>query len=500
MEIFWIDLFCGAGGTTSGIHLADCNAKVVACVNHDADAIRSHKENHPDCLHLTEDIRDFKVVQKLAVLVKNLRKKYPNCVLNLWASLECTNHSNAKGGMPRDADSRTLAYDLIPYLIELKPDGLFIENVREFMAWGPLDENGKPISRKNGADYIKWCNLVRSMGYKFDYKLLNAADFGAYTSRLRYFGQFAKHDFPIEWPEPTHAKEVSEDSGMFANNLKPWKPVREVLDLEDEGVSIFERKRPLSEKTLARIYAGLDKFVANGLDAFTKVYNSGNDYHRVKSLNEPIGSLTTQNSHGKVKAIFLNTYYKNGGKHSIEQPSPTVTTKDRITKVDAQFFMNNYSGGGFISDINNPSPTVTTNPKSNLVTAKHWLVDTQFANKGRSIDRSAPTIIARQDKKPLYLVKVDQVEQVAIAVFEDDSEMTVKIKEFMARHRLADIKMRMLKIPELLRIQGFPEGYKLKGIKTNQKKFIGNAVEVNIAKAIVQANSRALENQLSKAI
>lgn len=560
-NVYWIDLFCGAGGTTTGIHLANANAKVIACVNHDQGAIESHKENHPDCLHLTEDVRDEKVVLRLLNLITKLRKEDPECIINIWASLECTNYSKAKGGLPRDADSRTLAESLHMYIDILDPDYIYIENVREFMAWGPLDEKGRPISRKNGRDYVRWCNLIQEKGYSYDFRLLNAADYGAYTSRLRYFGQFAKKGMPISWPEQTHAKIVSEESGMFDNDLKKWKPVRDVLDLDDEGISIFERKKPLSENTLKRIYAGLEKFVANGEEEFTKVYNSGNDYQRVKSINEPIGSLTTQNSHAKVKCVFLNTYYGNGGAHSTKEPSPTVTTKDRVSKVDVNFFMNNYSGGGIHSSIDNPAPTITGNPKSNLVTTqfidqqygqskpsgidnpsgtvtanpklnlvsakpwimdtnfnnvgrdieepnrtvtasrhqqylmtpKKWLVDTQYGNKGRSINRSAPTIIARQDKKPLYLVHSEQIKFFGIVVFEDDSPMTIKIKEFMAAYQISDIKMRMLNIPELLRIQGFPEDYKLKGTKTNQKKFIGNAVVPVMAQALIESNYKALK-------
>lgn len=594
-NVYWIDLFCGAGGTTTGIHLAKANAKVIACVNHDAMAIKSHKENHPDCLHLTEDVRDKKVVLILFNLVSKLRKEDPGCVINLWASLECTNYSKAKGGLPRDADSRTLAESLHYYIDMLQPDYVHIENVREFMAWGPLrikevtekSIKGKysalkwtihkdtkkqiyhnvPESTKNGRDYVKWCNKIKSKGYSYDFRLLNAADYGAYTSRLRYFGQFAKNGMPISWPTATHVKELPKSEGLFPNELKKWKPVREVLDLEDEGVSIFDRKKPLSENTLKRIYAGLEKFVANGENEFTKVYNSGNDYQRVKSINEPIGSLTTQNSHAKVKCIFLNTYYGNGGTHSPEEPSPTVTTKDKVSKVDVNFFMNNYTNGGIHSSIDGPAPTVTGSPKSNLVTtqfidqqygqskpsglenpsgtvtanpklnlvsakpwimdtnfgnigsdidgpnrtitaSRHhhyivtptkWLVDTQYGNKGRSIDESAPTIIARQDKKPLYLIHSEQREYIGIVVFEDDSPMTIKIKEFMAAYQISDIKMRMLNIPELLRIQGFPEDYKLKGTKTDQKKFIGNAVVPIMAQALVECNYKALEKHFEMA-
>jgi len=147
MKIFYIDLFSGAGGTTTGIYLTgNPDIKVVACVNHDLNAIESHKSNHPDCIHFVEDIRDMKVVAALKKLSDQLRNDNPGCIIIIWASLECTNYSKAKGGLPRDADSRTLAEFMNDYVEQIKPEYLFIENVREFMSWGPLDENGKPVS------------------------------------------------------------------------------------------------------------------------------------------------------------------------------------------------------------------------------------------------------------------------------------------------------------------------------------------------------------------
>ena len=127
--VYWIDLFCGAGGTSTGIHLANVDAKVIACVNHDAEAIKSHLANHPECFHLTEDVRDWRVIVKLKAIVDELRENEPDCIINIWASLECTHFSKAKGGLSRDADSRTLASHLFTYEENLKPNGIYIENV-----------------------------------------------------------------------------------------------------------------------------------------------------------------------------------------------------------------------------------------------------------------------------------------------------------------------------------------------------------------------------------
>ena len=277
-------MFCGAGGTSTGVEYATANgnkcAKVIACVNHDANAIASHAANHPDVQHFTEDIRTL----ELSPLVKKVQEScvaYPNAQVVLWASLECTNFSKAKGGMPRDADSRTLAEHLFRYIKALQPDYIQIENVEEFMSWGDMDANGHPISKDKGKSYVRWVNNVCKYGYDFDWRILNAADYGAYTIRKRFFGQFARHGLPIVFPKPTHVK--CPDKGkntLFPNeNLKQWKPVREVLNLEDEGESIFGRKKPLVEKTLERIYAGLVKFVAGGKEEFLVRYNTVKPQH-----------------------------------------------------------------------------------------------------------------------------------------------------------------------------------------------------------------------------
>ncbi len=208
-QLLYIDLFCGAGGTSTGINSARLNgeqcAEVIACVNHDANAIASHSSNHPDALHFTEDIRTL----ELSPLVSHLQKcraENPDALTVLWASLECTNFSRAKGGQPRDADSRTLAEHLFRYIEAIVPDYIQIENVEEFMSWGEVDENGKPISMDKGKSYLRWVRNVKRYGYNFEHRILNAADYGAYTSRKRFFGIFARKGLPIYSQNPHTAK------------------------------------------------------------------------------------------------------------------------------------------------------------------------------------------------------------------------------------------------------------------------------------------------------
>lgn len=557
IKLLYIDLFCGAGGTSTGVENAryadERCAKVIACVNHDANAIASHAANHPDALHFTEDIRTLEL-SPLVAHVERMKKIYPDALIVLWASLECTNFSKAKGGQPRDADSRTLAEHLFRYIESIDPDYIQIENVEEFMSWGDMDEKGHPISKDKGRCYEKWKRNVRKYGYDFDWRILNAANYGAYTTRKRYFGIFAKRGLPIVFPEPTHCKDGKTD---MMGRLEKWNAVKEVLDFTDEGDSIFCRKKPLAEKTLERIYAGLIKFVAGGKDAFIVKYNSmnRNGKYQPPSIDEPCPTVATQgrlalakvsflskqySGHPESKNIsieepagtitckdhhaFVSAYYGNGNNYSVESPAPAILTKDHLALV-TPFFMNYYSGGGQLGGVDEPCPSITTVPKQRIVTpvfidqqfgassaasiekplgaittnpkyslvtckGKSFLMNPQFASAGVSVDSPCFTLIARMDKKPPYFVNTE--EGIGICIKEGDSPMTVKIKQFMILYGLADIKMRMLRIDELKKIMGFPEDYILIGTQSDQKKFIGNAVEVNMARVLCEAICKEL--------
>lgn len=549
--MYFIDLFCGAGGVTSGVLKAKFNnkkvAKVIACVNHDANAIASHKANHKRTLHFTEDIRTLDIT-KIVKLVHQIRLTDPDAVICLWASLECTNFSKAKGGQPRDADSRTLAEHLFRYIEGLDPDMIYIENVEEFMAWGPLDENGKPISKRQGSHYVKWTNAVQNHGYDFDWRILKAADFGAYTNRRRYFAQFVKPWIKINWPTPTHAKEAVSTS-LF-QGLSKHKPVKDVLDFSDIGKSIFNRKKLLSERTYERIYDGLIKYVAGmKKKAFLSKYYSGRPDGKNISLDGPSSAITCIDHHALVQPLFLAKYHGTGDNTiGTDVPCITITTKDRVALVQGEYFIDKqYSSGSQHQSIDTPSAAVTTIPKMNLVKIEPFMMSSHFKNIGSSINEPSKTItanrkhhylinmnsstapandiekpspvitamrthylvnpsyqgnsqsvnqpccvvVARQDKSPLYLVAVEHG-NVLIPVYEDDPEIVVRIKEFMAIYSITDIMMRMLKVVELKRIQGFPDNYILYGAQAQQKKMLGNSCEVNQIKAIVEASFDAI--------
>lgn len=317
---------------------------------------------------------------------------------------------------------------------------------------------------------------------------------------------------------------------MFGN-LKKWKPVREVLDFTDEGESIFMRKKPLVDATLERIYAGLIKFVAGGsvqwrigvvqakrflsknysghpesknisiegpahtitgIDhhsiinaSFIQQRNSGSPEYKVIPLNRPARTITaTGGNQELVQCRFLSAYYGRGHNHSVNEPAPTLTTKDRLA-----FFSMQY-GNGTPCAVDTPTPTVTTNPKHQLVTcskvSRHYLMNPQFSSSGGSVDKPCFTLITQMDKMPPYLIATETGD-IAIKIKETDSPAMVKIKEFMALYGIIDIKMRMLRIHELKQIMGFPKDYVLIGSQADQKKFIGNAVEVGIARKMCEA-------------
>lgn len=390
--------------------------------------------------------------------------------------------------------------------------------------------NRKTIRQGNGRSFMAWVNHVCDYGYYFDYRILNAADHGAYTSRRRFFAIFVKKGLPIAFPVQTHARpEIARESllygNLFPNEYMPWKPVLEVLDLDDEGTSIFTRKKPLCEKTLKRIYAGLIKFVAHGKDNFLVKYNSMNkrSQYVAPGTDEPSPTVACQNRLGFAKVQFLSkhfsgdpaskntsidqpagtltckcnqsfitAYYSNGDNCTpIDRPSPTIPAQDRVALVTTQFYQNEFSGGGQLSSLDKPNPALLTIPKQKLVTVKQFLMNPQYKSAGGSIDKPCFTLIARMDKMPPYLITTK--EGIGIAIFDDDSPMTVKIKEFMALYNIVDIRMRMLKVDELKRIMGFPTDYVLIGTQSEQKKFIGNAVEVNMAKALVETLAKCIK-------
>lgn len=255
----WGDLFAGGGGTTEGA-LQVPGVRVLWALNHSREAIMTHEINHPETKHYWADI--YETDEQILPKIKGL-----------WASIECTMHSRAKGGKEKEIGSYTMGYELPRFIEATEPFKIIVENVREFLYWSPLkDKNGKvcfykdycklskeernnlkmqPDKTRKGEEYKMWVKHIQDMGYPYyDYRVLDSADFGAFTTRKRVFIMFSKG--PIKFPEPTHHKKGK-------HGLIKWNACREKIDLTNEGTSIFNRKKPLALNSIKRLLKGIEK-------------------------------------------------------------------------------------------------------------------------------------------------------------------------------------------------------------------------------------------------
>lgn len=424
-----IDCFAGGGGASVGIEMA-LGRRVDIAINHDPEAIRMHEVNHPDTIHLTEDI--FKV--DLQKYVK--RRK----VALMWASPDCTSHSKAKGGQPRKKGLRILPWAVYKHAKQILPEVIIMENVEEIQQWGPLDEKGHPIKKRQGEDYKKFITAMKSLGYAFDSRELVAANYGAPTTRKRWYAIFRRDGKDIVWPEQTHFKDAE----------PKWKQCGDFVDWSDLGKSIFDRKKPLAEATQKRIANGIRKYVIEN----PKPYIVENDdavafliqYHgeqkagesRGQLLSEPIKTIDTSNRYGLVTA-FITKYYKTGIGQGCDEPLHTITTSPGHFGLISAFLIKYYGSGGSCQTIDRPLDTITTKDRFGLV--------------------------------------------------------NVEINVQGEKYAIADIFLRMLKPEELKLMQGFPKDYIIdRDIRwrsypiKEQVARIGNSVVPIMAQKLVEAN------------
>lgn len=306
-----VDLFCGGGGVSEAIVLALGKSPDVA-VNHDPCAIRMHSANHPRTLHLREDVR---AVSPYGV-TRGRR------VGLLWASPDCRHHSVAKGSKPRDNEVRFLAWTVIDWAEAVRPNVIILENVPEFVNWGPLNQEGRVIKERAGETFGEFRRKLLALGYTIEWSVLNAADYGAPTSRRRLFVVARCDGLPIRWPEATHGP-----------GLLPYRTAAECIDWSIPAPSIFLRKRPLAEKTMRRIARGIQKFVVDSPTPFI-ISHYGQSIGR--RLDEPLPTITAGGGghHGLVvpvfegppcTASFLTKFYGTSTGSSLNSPVPTVT-------------------------------------------------------------------------------------------------------------------------------------------------------------------------------
>jgi DNA (cytosine-5)-methyltransferase 1 len=353
-----VDLFCGAGGTSTGLYRA-CHATGkrvdLLAVNHWPRAIATHRANYPGARHICDRLESIRPEDAIPGGKVDI----------LAASPECTHHSLARGGKPTTDQQRSSAWLILRWLETLKVDNLLIENVREFRDWGPVGANGKPLKSKKGETYRAWLNAVRSFGYTVEDRLLNAADFGDPTTRQRLFILARKGKRPIRWPDPTHGS----PDNLYG--LLPYRTAREIIDWTLKGESIFTRKRPLAPATLARIAAGLKKYGGvNAKPFLVMLYGTNN----ARDIDRPMPTITGGGNHTGLAEPFLIKYHGNhkgktdGEKrvHDIDGPIPTLDTSNRFGLVDP-FLIKYYGAGNGVSSTDDPVPTITTKDRFGLV-------------------------------------------------------------------------------------------------------------------------------------
>ena len=513
-----IDCFAGGGGASVGIEMA-LGRPVDIAINHDPDAILMHKTNHPDTLHLTEDI--FKV--DLKKYVKGRK------VALMWASPDCTHFSKAKGRKPLKKEIRMLPMAVVKHAKAIQPDVVIMENVEEIRQWGPLNKKGRPIPKKKGKSYKNFIKRMYLAGYtKIETRELVAADYGAPTTRKRWYAIFRRDGKEIVWPEPTHSK-----GGI--NGKKLWEPIYKYLDLSDFGKSIFGRKKPLAKNTMNRIARGLEKFVFNNPEPFIAQVNHGGDIFRGQSTCEPIPTVTQKHGFGVVQvkaAPFIDKafggYYKGSGS-GVDLPISTITTVDHnrlVTPLLIQYHSETTKKGVRGQSVDEPIQTIDTSNRYGLVMS--YMTKFYKSGCGQSLIEPIHTIttspghfgtvsVITADWRQLQATGIDEktaqkctwvsqfiMEYYGCGIGQSLNEPlhTIVTKDRFAlitvlggEYVILDIFLRMLKPRELMLGQGFPEDYIIdrdymgrKYPVSKQVARIGNSVVPIMAQKLVEAN------------
>jgi DNA (cytosine-5)-methyltransferase 1 len=447
-----VDLFAGAGGTSDGalhaISAMGMRADLTA-INHWPVAVATHQVNHPEARVLCTGVDAVNPRELFA----------PGGLDLLWASPECTHHSIARGGRPINDQSRATAWCVVRWAEAVRPPVILVENVPEFLTWGPCGTNGRPLSRQKGATFHAWVGALRSLGYQVDWRVLCAADYGDPTTRKRLFVQAVCGRRRVVWPEPTHGEALEDD---FFAARRPWVPARDIIDWSLVGQSIYDRARPLSPKTMARIEAGLKKY---GLRPFVAAWDhqSGSG---VWSGEAPLSTVTTKARHGVVEPFLVemrgtDVSQVNSSGRDLSQPLGTVTAGGNHHALIEPALLGQQSGSA-LRPVSQPAPTVATAGAIALV--EPFLVKFYGTGGAQSTGQPLDTVTTK-DRHALVNPEVVVDGQI---------------------YKL-DIRFRMLQPHELAAAQGFRRDYVFTGSKADQVKQIGNAVPRGLASALVGA-------------
>ena len=503
-----VDGFCGGGGWSTGFEFA-IGRPVDIGINHDKYAIAMHKKNHPFTEHYNENI--FEVDPYKATKGRPVG----------WAhfSPDCTHFSRAKGGTPVKKSIRGLAWVVTKWAGTVHPRIISMENVPEFMSWGSLcarrNKDGRiyrmdgtlaekgtyvpyseqqlvPNKKKQGKTFKRFINVMKSFGYKCEWKILTASDYGAPTIRKRLFIIFRNDGKSIIFPNPTHRNPESEE--VKSGKLLPWHTAAECINWDLECPSIFERKKPLAENTLRRIAKGIQKFVIENPNPFIIQVNHGGDNFRGQEVDKPMPTITAKHGFGIVAPTLIQ-YHGEQSKNEVD----TANRYGLVTAFMSKYFGGNYQGCG--SSVDEPLHTITA-VDHNALAAVHI---TQFNNHciGQKVDEPLKTITCGEGhfgEVRAFLIKYysgesgQKVNEPLHTIRTKDCFGLVTIKG--VDYAIVDIGLRMLTPRELYNAQGFPTDYEIetdcygnKYPKTKQVARCGNSVPPPFATALARANA-----------
>ena len=453
-----IDNFAGGGGASTGIELA-IGRSVDIAINHDPDAIAMHKVNHPASKHYCESVWE----------VNPIEATEGKPVALAWFSPDCKHFSKAKGGKPVEKKIRGLAWIVLKWAGKVRPRVIILENVEEFQTWGPI-KKGRPIKSKKGETFNKWKEQLESLGYVVEHRELKACDYGAPTTRKRFFLVARCDGKPIVWPEPTNAPKDTLE--VQAGLLKPYRTAAEIIDWSIPCPSIFERSKPLAENTLKRIAKGLEKFVFNNSEPFIlSIGQTGFSNDRTRSIHDPINTIVSKAEACLVTPTLIQ-YHTETSKNSVrgqkvDEPIMTLDSSPRYGLVEValekgkdhseevQKFLDKYYGRAVFGDRKNKDDA--------------FLIKYYGQGVGQDIRTPLDTVVSK-DRFGLVTIKGEE-------------------------YKILDIGLRMLTPRELFNAQGFPEDYIIDHdyagktyAKTKQVARCGNAVPPPFAKALVEAN------------
>lgn len=443
-----VDLFCGAGGASTGAALAceqlGMERPSLVAVNHWSIAVQTHELNHPWADHHCCRVESL-----------DPRTVVPNSTADLIvAGVECTHHSQARGGKPMSDQSRASAWSVLHWAEQLRAKDILVENVPEFMSWGPLNADGRPNKRRKGETFNAFIQALESLNYRVEWRIINAADYGDPQKRRRLFLRARANRRAIDWPDATH------EEGS-------WRTAREIIDWDDLGSSIFSRKRPLADRTMARIAEGIRRYCGEYAEAFlVMLYGTG----KTRSIDLPLPTVTTGGGKGGghialCRPFLVPRYGERRGQaprtHSVDEALPTVTGTNAPQLVTPFLLPHDQwteKNGLMVDSVDSPMRTVTAHNGRNNKLVTPFLLPYYRTGVPKSVDEPCDTVTTRDR---FALVTADG-------------------------HAL-DIYFRMLNPRELARAQSFPDEFQFIGNKGEVIKQIGNAVPVSTATALCRS-------------